>query len=147
MTDITDILDTFDILGDWEQRYQYLVELGARLPPIAEADRTEENRVKPCMSQVWVATAQDTQCPGRVRVTGDCDTAVIKGVVALLVSLCDGKTPAEILALDFDGLFEGLKLAEHLSPSRHVGIFAIVEKLRQQASRQLAGAEPRRVPA
>ena len=79
--------------------------------------------------------------------TGDCDTAVIKGVVALLVSLCDGKTPAEILALDFDGLFEGLKLAEHLSPSRHVGIFAIVEKLRQQASRQLAGAEPRRAPA
>lgn len=140
MTDVTDILDTFDLLGDWEQRYQYLVELGERLPPLAAADRTEANRVKPCMSQVWVATAPDDSRPGTVRVTGDCDTAIIKGVVALLVSLCDRKTPTEILALDFDGLFEGLKLAEHLSPSRHVGIFAIVEKIREQASAQLGGA-------
>ena len=134
MTDVTDILDTFDLLGDWEQRYQYLVELGERLPPLAAADRTEANRVKPCMSQVWVATAPDDSRPGTVRVTGDCDTAIIKGVVGLLVSLCDGKTPQEVLALDFDGLFEGLKLAEHLSPSRHVGIYAIVEKLREQAA-------------
>ena len=141
MTDVTDILDTFDLLGDWEQRYQYLVELGERLPPLAAADRTEDNRVKPCMSQVWVATAPDDSRPGTVRVTGDCDTAIIKGVVALLVSLCDRKTPAEILALDFDGLFEGLRLAEHLSPSRHVGIFAIVEKIREQASAQLGAAQ------
>ena len=139
MTDITDILDTFDLLGDWEQRYQYLVELGERLPPMAEADRSEANRVKPCMSQVWVATAVDPDGPGTVRMTGDCDTAIIKGVVALLVSLCDRKTPAEILALDFDKLFEGLKLADHLSPSRHVGIYAIVEKIREQA-RQRVGA-------
>ena len=147
MTDVTDILDTFDLLGDWEQRYQYLVELGERLPPLAAADRTEDNRVKPCMSQVWVATAPDDSRPGTVRVTGDCDTAIIKGVVALLVSLCDGKTPAEILALDFDGLFEGLKLAEHLSPSRHVGIFAIVEKIREQASAQLNGVGAGRLSA
>lgn len=147
MPDITDLLDTFDLLGDWEQRYQYLVELGERMLPMAEADRTEENRVKPCMSQVWVATAPDAQCPGTVRVTGDCDTPIIKGVVALLLSLCDGKTPEEILALDFDGLFEGLKLADHLSPSRHVGIFAIVEKIRQQASRELGGAGSQRLPA
>lgn len=139
MTDITDILDTFDLLGDWEQRYQYLVELGERLPPMAEADRSEDNRVKPCMSQVWVATAVDPDRPGTVRMTGDCDTAIIKGVVALLVSLCDRKTPAEVLALDFDKLFEGLKLADHLSPSRHVGIYAIVEKIREQA-RQRVGA-------
>lgn len=147
MTDIRDILEAFDLLGDWEQRYQYLVELGERLPPMAQADRTEENRVKPCMSQVWIATAPDPQRAGTVRMTGDCDTAIIKGVVALLASLCDGKTPAEILALDFDSLFEGLKLAEHLSPSRHVGIFAIVEKIREQASRQAGGADPQRRPA
>jgi cysteine desulfuration protein SufE len=138
MTDVADILDSFDLLGDWEQRYQYLVELGERLPPMADADRCEDNRVKACMSQVWVATASDTRRPGHVRLTGDCDTAIIKGVVALLVSLSDGKTPAEILTTDFDGLFEGLKLAEHLSPSRHVGIYAIVEKIREQAARQVA---------
>lgn len=136
MTGITDILETFDLLGDWEQRYHYLVELGERLPPLAEADRSEDNRVKPCMSQVWIATVADPERPGRLRVSGDCDTAIIKGVVALLVSLCNGRTPAEILALDVDGLFEGLQLAEHLSPNRHVGIYAIVEKIREQALRQ-----------
>ena len=142
MTNIADVLDTFDLLGDWEQRYRYLVELGERLPPLADEDRTESNRVKPCMSQVWIATAPDAQRPGRLGLRGDCDTAIIKGVVALLVSLCDGKTPAEVLALDFDGLFEGLKLAEHLSPSRHVGIYAIVEKIREQASRELGTPAP-----
>ena len=142
MTDVGDILETFDLLGDWEQRYLYLVELGERLAPLADVDRTEENRVKPCMSQVWIATAADPQRPGRVRMTGDCDTAIIKGVVALLVSLCDGRTPADILALDFDGLFEGLKLAEHLSPSRHVGVYAIVEKIREQALQQQLSPRP-----
>lgn len=135
MTNVTDILETFDLLGDWEQRYQYLVELGEGLPPLPEAERTEDNRVKPCMSQVWVASAPNAASPGHVTMHGDCDTAIIKGVVALLLSLCDGKTPREILQLDFDRLFEGLKLAEHLSPSRHVGIYAIVEKIREQARR------------
>jgi len=139
MTNVTDILETFDLLGDWEQRYQYLVELGEGLPALPETQRTEDNRVKPCMSQVWVASAPDPVRPGHVTMHGDCDTAIIKGVVALLLSLCDGKTPREILQLDFDRLFEGLKLAEHLSPSRHVGIYAIVEKIREQAQ-QLAAA-------
>jgi cysteine desulfuration protein SufE len=138
MTNVTDILETFDLLGDWEQRYQYLVELGEGLPALPETERTEDNRVKPCMSQVWVASAPDPARPGHVTMRGDCDTAIIKGVVALLLSLCDGKTPREILQLDFDRLFEGLKLAEHLSPSRHVGIYAIVEKIREQANRLAA---------
>jgi cysteine desulfuration protein SufE len=133
MNDVVGILDTFELLGDWEQRYQYLVELGDALPAMAERDRVEANRVKPCMSQVWVKLAPDPSSPGRLAASGDCDSAIIKGVVALLVSLCDGKTPRDILAIDFDGLFEGLKLAEHLSPSRHVGTYAIVEMLREQA--------------
>jgi cysteine desulfuration protein SufE len=141
MDDVAGILDTFELLGDWEQRYQYLVELGDALPAMAEHDRVEGNRVKPCMSQVWVHLARDPARPGCVAASGDCDTAIIKGVVALLVSLCDGKTPKEVLDTDFDGLFEGLRLAEHLSPSRHVGTYAIVEKLREQAASLVAGGE------
>ena len=133
MNDVAEILDVFALLGDWEQRYHYLVELGDALPAMAERDRIEENRVKPCMSQVWVRLAPDPTRPGRLAASGDCDTAIIKGVVALLLSLCDGKTAREVLSLDFDGLFDGLRLGDHLSPSRHVGIYAIVEKLREQA--------------
>lgn len=140
MNDVAAILDAFDLLGDWEQRYQYLVELGETLPAMAERDRVEASRVKPCMSQVWVKLAPDPARAGCVAASGDCDTAIIKGVVALLVSLCDGKTPKEVLDTDFDGLFEGLRLAEHLSPSRHVGTYAIVEKLREQAASLVAGS-------
>jgi cysteine desulfuration protein SufE len=140
LSNVAEILDTFELLGDWDQRYQYLVELGEALPPLDDAERTEANRIKPCMSQVWLSTRRDEADPARLRLAGDCDTSIIKGVVALLVSLADGRTPREILEIDFDGLFEGMHLAEHLSPSRHVGIYAIVETLKQQAGRHLDAA-------
>ena len=131
--EIQEILDTFELLGDWDQRYQYLVEIGERLPAMPADDKREENRVKECMSTVYSAARPDPQHPGRLRYTGDCDTSIIRGVVALLVELFSAKTPAEILALDVDALFEGLHLEEHLSPSRHVGVYAIVDKMKGQA--------------
>jgi cysteine desulfuration protein SufE len=85
------------------------------------------------MSLVHVAAHPDPSTPGNLYYTGDCDTAIIKGVVSLLVGLFSGKTPEEIEALDIDGLFEGLHLEEHLSPNRHVGIYAIVGKMKRQA--------------
>lgn len=126
---IQDIVDTFDLLGDWDQRYQYLVELGERLPPMDPADKTDANRVMECMSTVHVAAKSEGE---RIRFDGDCDTSIIKGVVALLVGLFSGKTAAEIESLDVDALFEGLQLEEHLSPNRHVGVYAIVNKMKGQ---------------
>ncbi|MBN2885563.1 MAG: SufE family protein [Chromatiaceae bacterium] len=132
--DLQAILDDFELLGDWEQRYQYLIELGERLPPFDEADRSETNHVIECMSTVHVAVHRDPEQPTRLRYSGDCDTAVIKGVVALLVNLLSGRTPAEIEALDIDALFGALQLDEHLSPNRHVGVFAIVNRMKRQAA-------------
>jgi cysteine desulfuration protein SufE len=137
-SEIQDIIDTFELLGDWDQRYQYLVELGEHLPPLPAADRREENRVKQCMSTVHTAAHADSGTADRIRYTGDCDTAIIKGVVALLVQLLSGKTPGEIEDLDVDALFEGLHLEEHLSPNRHVGVYAIVDQMKAQA-RHFAG--------
>lgn len=133
MSEIDDIIGAFALLGDWEHRYHYLAELGERLPPLPEALRTDENRVKPCMSKVWVSAYRDADNPHLIRYHGDCDTAIIKGVLALLIRLCSGKTPREVVGLDIDHLFEGLQLAEHLSPSRHVGIYAIVDVMKAQA--------------
>lgn len=130
---IHDIVDSFDLLADWDQRYQYLVELGERMPTIPEEDKTEENLVKECMSMVYVAAHPDPRRPEHLAFTGDCDTAVIKGVVALLVDLFSGKTPTEIAELDVDTLFKGLHLEEHLSPNRHVGVYAIVDKMKNKA--------------
>jgi len=132
------IIDDFDLLGDWDQRYQYLVEIGERLAPMAAGDKTDDNLVKECMSTVHVAVHPDGDSPQRINYTGDCDTAIIKGVVAILVQLYSGKHPAEIEDLDVDALFKGLHLEEHLSPNRHVGVYAIVEKMKRQA-RSIAG--------
>ena len=131
--DIREVIEDFDLLGDWDQRYRYLVEIGEAMPPMPAEDKTDANRVMECMSIVHVVARSEGCAPARLRYEGDCDTAIIKGVVALLVRLFSGKTPAEIASTDVDALFEGLHLEEHLSPNRHVGVYAIVEKMRRQA--------------
>lgn len=132
--EIDEIIESFELLGDWDQRYQYLIELGERLAPMDPADKTDANRVMECMSTVHVIARPIDGGP-RLRFDGDCDTAIIKGVVALLVGLFSGKTAADIDDTDVDALFEGLRLEEHLSPNRHVGVYAIVNKMKGQAAR------------
>ena len=141
MSELTpeEVLENFEFLEDWDARYAYLVELGEKLPPLDDAYRVEENRVKGCMSKVWVSPVASSTSPGRIDYVGDCDTAVIKGVLALLIGLMSDRTPGEIEALDLDGLFEQLNLAEHLSPNRHFGIFALVELMKTQARDLAAG--------
>ncbi len=139
MTEIAEYIDAFEILGDWDSRYQYLVELGEKLPSMTPALKTEDHRVKGCMSTVHVAAEPDPTDPARLKYSGDCDTATIKGVVAILVELLSGKTAEEVLNTDVDSLFRGLKLEEHLSPSRHFGIYAIVELMKEEAA-ELADA-------
>lgn len=139
---LDEIVDIFDILGDWDQRYQYLVELGEKLPPMAEEFRIEENKVKGCMSQVWVHAYRDENSPDSIHFHGDCDTSVIKGVLALLMQLVDGKTAEQIEHLDVDEFFSRLKLNEHLSPNRHFGIYALVDLLKKQAAALQPGSEP-----
>ncbi|MBT8117036.1 MAG: SufE family protein [Gammaproteobacteria bacterium] len=133
MTELNDIVEAFEILGDWESRYQYLIELGENLPNMPEANRTGDRRVKACMSKVWIRAYPDPVGSDRVCFEGECDTAVIKGVLALLIKLASGKTVQEIRQLDLDEVFEHLNLGEHLSPNRHVGVYAIVDLMKQQA--------------
>ncbi|MGD8576684.1 MAG: SufE family protein [Thiohalophilus sp.] len=133
MTSLDDIVDTFELLGDWDQRYQYLVELGENLPALPEEVRLEDNKVKGCMSQVWVSAYSNPDKSQLIRFHGDCDTSIIKGVLALLIQLVEDRTADEIEQLDVDEFFEKLKLDEHLSPNRHVGVYAIVDLMKKQA--------------
>jgi cysteine desulfuration protein SufE len=131
MTQLDEFVDSFELLGDWDQRYQYLIELGEKLPPMAEALKVEPNRVKACMSKVWIDASVEN---GVVSFSGDCDTSVIKGVLALLISLCDGFSAEQIQQLNMDEVFERLSLAEHLSPNRHVGVYAIFDLMQRKAA-------------
>ena len=131
MTQLDEIVDIFELLGDWNQRYEYLIELGEKLPLMPGKFKTEENRVKGCMSQVWISAYLENE---QVKFHGDCDTSVIKGILALLISLCDGLTAQQIQELDMDEIFKGLKLDEHLSPNRHVGVYAMFDLMKQKAA-------------
>ena len=135
MTGLDDIVENFELLDDWEQRYLYITELGENLPPppMPDALKTDENRVKPCMSQVWVSAYPDEKDPALIRYHGDCDTSIIKGVLAILIELASGRSASAIEQLDVDEVFERLHLYDHLSPNRHVGVYAIVELMKQQA--------------
>jgi cysteine desulfuration protein SufE len=137
MFTLDEIADTFELLGDWEQRYHYLIELGEQIPIMQEIEKTENNKVKGCMSQVWVYALSDHQNPEIVYFHGDCDTSIIKGVLALLLELISGKTAIEVEQLDVDEFFQRLSLHEHLSPNRHFGIYSIVDLMKKQA-RELA---------
>ena len=133
MTELAEIVDTLEFLGDWEARYQYLMELGEKLPPMSAALKTDANHVKPCMSTVHVAALPVPGQADRIQYVGDCDTAIIKGVLAVLISLCSERSCEEIQAIDMDEIFRQLQLDEHLSPNRHVGVYAIVELMKKQA--------------
>jgi cysteine desulfuration protein SufE len=133
MSEIDEIVDTFEFLDDWDQRYQYLMELGEQLPSLPDELKTEDNWVKPCMSTVHVVAERVPDQADLIRFRGDCDTAIIKGVLGLLIDLLSNRTLQQIRAVDVDGLFKRLQLEEHLSPSRHVGIYAIVDKMIERA--------------
>ncbi|MES9992009.1 MAG: SufE family protein [Candidatus Thiodiazotropha sp.] len=133
MREIDEVVENFQFFDDWDGRYQYLIELGEALPAMPDELKLEENWVKPCMSTVHVSAHWEPTQPALIYFRGDCDTAIIKGVVALLVDLLSQRTLDEIRSFDVDSLFRRLKLEEHLSPSRHVGIYAIVEKMIERA--------------
>lgn len=131
--EMAEIIENFELLGDWDERYQYLVEIGERLEPMPIEEKIDANRVMECMSIVHTAAHPMPDRPGYLSFHGDCDTAIIKGVVALLVGLFSRKRPDEIESLDVEALFKALRLQEHLSPNRHVGVYAIVNRMKNQA--------------
>lgn len=133
MTTTEELIDNFEMLGDWEERYRYIIDLGRRLPPMAEADRTDANRVEGCMSNVWLKGGFDDGSPPRLHIEADSDAIITKGVVALLRELYEGRTREEVESVDLRGLFERIGLVEHLSPTRQNGLHAMTERIQALA--------------
>ena len=127
------IIETFELLPDWENRYQFLDELGTRLEPMSESDKSEDNRVIECMSILHVKAKPGAEAD-LIDFDADCNTSTIKGVVAVIIALFANKRNEEIQRTDIDEVFKQLQIFEHLSPNRHVGVYAIVKKMKQQAA-------------
>lgn len=133
---ITDILselaDEFDLLGDWEERYRYVIEMGKGLAPLTDGEHSDENKVRGCASQVWLVTEQGAD--GVMTFRGDSDAIIVRGLIALLLRLYTGHAPAEILAFDAKAAFERLGLTGALSAQRSNGLFSMVERIRRDAA-------------
>ena len=134
-TKIDEIVENFNFLDDWEDRYRYLIELGRGLEPLDEAAHNEHNKVRGCVSQVWLEThvAKDPSGSPVLNLKGDSDAHIVRGLVALILALYSGQTAARILATDAEGLFASLGLSEHLTPQRSNGVRSMVERIKNDA--------------
>lgn len=132
-----ELVEDFDLLGDWEQRIEYVIELGKGLAPLADADRIEANKVPGCAAQVWLATDAGE---GRLWFAADSDSALSKGNIALLLKLYSGRTPAEILAFDAKAALERLGLPSALTRQRANGLNSMVGRIREAAQAANAAA-------
>ena len=130
---LDEIVDTFEFLGDWEERYRFIIELGAKLAPMDPAAKNESNLVEGCVSNVWLVSQSNGSTPPALTFKADSDAFIVRGLAYLLLAVFSGKTPAEILAVDTHELFQRLGLDAHLSPSRANGLHAMVERIRSIA--------------
>ena len=126
-TTIVEILDTFEFLDDWEERYKYIIDLGKKLPALAPEEMSDTYKVRGCQSQVWLVPEIDAD--GKIHLRGDSDAFIVKGLVALMLLIYSGKTAAEILETDGRAILDQLGLASHLSPLRANGLFSMVERI------------------
>jgi cysteine desulfuration protein SufE len=132
--DIEDLAETFELLGDWEERYRYLIELGRKLAPMPESEKDDAHKVRGCMSQVWLAHSYQDGPPPTLEFRGDSDAHIVKGLIALLLGLTSGRTPQEILDMDIAAVFSRLGLEQHISMNRRNGFYAMVERIKQMAA-------------
>jgi cysteine desulfuration protein SufE len=139
MTTIDEIRDNFALLEEWDDRYRYVIELGRTLEPMSEAEHSLGNKVNGCVSQVWLSKKLERNGNGALlKYLGDSDAHIVRGLIAILLTLYSGRTPQEILATDATAVFDEFGFREHLTPQRSNGLRSMVERIRNDARAALA---------
>lgn len=134
---LEEIVENFNFLDDWEDRYRYLIELGRSLEPLEEVAHNDANKVLGCASQVWLVTQVENKKPGEPVLTflGDSDAHIVRGLVALVLAIYSGNTASKILETDAQDLFKELGLSAHLTPQRSNGVRSMIERIKKDARR------------
>lgn len=137
---LDEIIENFNYLDEWEDRYRYLIELGRTLEPLDEAAHNDANKVLGCASQVWLETRVGADSSGApvLKLKGDSDAHIVRGLVALVLALYSGQTATKILATDAQALFQSLGLSAHLTPQRTNGVRSMVERIKTDARAAVA---------
>jgi cysteine desulfuration protein SufE len=137
---IDDIRDNFALLDDWDDRYRYVIELGRTLTPMPEEEHSAANKVQGCASQVWLSRQIDREDGTEPVLTyrGDSDAHIVRGLIAILLTLYSGRTPQQILSIDAAAVFDEFGFREHLTPQRSNGLRSMIERIRIDAREALA---------
>jgi cysteine desulfuration protein SufE len=132
---IEQIIDDFELLDSWDDRYRYVIELGRKLPDMPADDHIDSNKVQGCASQVWMTSRRKDD---RLEFLGDSDAHIVKGLIAILFALYSGEKAKTIIETDANALFNKLGLGEHLTPQRSNGFRSMVERMKRDARAALA---------
>ncbi len=138
---IDDIKSDFEFLDSWEDRFKYVMDLGRALPPLPDRMRSDANKVRGCASQVWVASHVDRSGPEPVMTfDGDSDSHLVRGLVAVLFALYQGRTAREVAGIDAHRILKELGLEQALTPQRSNGLASMVTRIREDAGRAIQPA-------
>ena len=136
MTAFETIREDFASLDEWEDRYRYVIELGNGLEPLSEAAHNDANKVRGCVSQVWLEKEPRIDAGGvtTLHFRGDSDSHLVRGLIAIAIALFSDQAPKQILAVDAMGTFRALGLEQHLTPQRSNGVRAMIDRIRSDAA-------------
>ncbi|GAB4156232.1 MAG: SufE family protein [Planctomycetaceae bacterium] len=135
---IDEILQEFDGLDSWDDRCDFLIDLGFELPDFPEEEKTEKNRVHGCQSNVWMLLDTENGNGSVISIRADSDAMIVRGLIAVLLAIYSGKTAEEILATDVRAIFSQLGLDRHLSPMRRNGLNGMVKRIRDFAEQTIS---------
>jgi cysteine desulfuration protein SufE len=142
-----ELVENFELLGDWEERYAYIIDLGKKLPAMPEEAKTDQNRIFGCQSRVWLIVDEtgdgaDSNGSGKpvLAFRTDSDAFIVKGLLSILMLIYNHRSPSAILSFEVEDLFEQLGLHKHLSPTRKNGLHEVVKRIRALAAARNAAS-------
>lgn len=134
MANLEEILENFEFLDDWDDRYKYLIELGNQLEPFPDALQNDSTKVQGCVSQVWIACQTGKGQDPVINFIGTSDAHIVRGLIAIALAIFSGKKASAIGAIDETQIFGQLDLSEHITPQRSNGLLAMVARIKEIAS-------------
>ncbi|RPF90656.1 MAG: SufE family protein [Rhizobiales bacterium TMED168] len=138
MMSFNDIVDDFQFLENWEDKYKYIIDIGNSLSPLSSNEYNEENKVEGCASQVWLVVEENKDLDNLVlSFRGDSDAFIVKGLIAIVFALFSEKTPLEILEINPANELKKLKLEDNISQQRSNGLNAMIKRLHSEANKRI----------
>lgn len=133
------VIQAFEMMPSWQERYRLIIDMGRKLPTMPEEDKHDDNLLDGCLSKVWMTAELDTaEQPPILRLTADSDSQIVQGLIAIVFEVFNNRPPAEILDTDIDDIFRQLDLEQHISPGRRNGLSSMVRRVRELAHMEMA---------